>query len=236
MGKKLKARILTSGPLTADLVWFCVPDGAIRATAHDFAERLEWRSKYAFHSSGALASDELDDLSQRGARVASLHPMMTFVRGSVPSLEGVSFALEGDPAAVRMARRIVRDLGGRAFSILPRNKAAYHAWGGFCSPLLVALLTTGEQVARLAGLSAHDARKKMLPIVQQTMANYAELGPAGAFSGPLLRGDVEVVRKHLRTLKEIPQAQDIYVALARAALHSLPTRNRADLKKALGRT
>lgn len=42
----------------------------------------------------------------------------------------------------------------------------------------------------------------MLPILQQTLANYAALGAAGAFSGPIVRGDVETVRSHIRTLKE----------------------------------
>ena len=78
-------------------------------------------------------------------------------------------------AAVRVARRIVRDLGGRAFSISKKNKAAYHAWGGFISPLLVLTLVAGEKVARAAGLSAADTRKNMLPIVRQTLANYSKL-------------------------------------------------------------
>jgi predicted short-subunit dehydrogenase-like oxidoreductase (DUF2520 family) len=158
---------------------------------------------------------------------------MTFVHGSMPSLKGVPFAVEGDAVAVRAARRMVRDLGGEAFAIRGRHKAAYHAWGAFTSPLLVATLVTGEQLARAAGLSAAEARKKMLPIVRQTIANYQALGPAGAFSGPLVRGDTEIVRKHLTVLRKVPEARDVYLALARAALRYLPVRNRAALKKAL---
>ena len=61
---------------------------------------------------------------------------------------------------------------------------------------------TGEQVARAAGLSKVEARRKMLPIVRQTLANYVKLGPAGAFSGPIVRGDAEVVLGHLKELKK----------------------------------
>ena len=102
------------------------------------------------HSSGALTSDELAVLRSQGASVASVHPLMTFVQGSRPSLAGVSFAVEGDSAAVRLARRIVKDVGGKAYSILKKDKAAYHAWGTFASPLLTALLATAEEVAALA--------------------------------------------------------------------------------------
>jgi predicted short-subunit dehydrogenase-like oxidoreductase (DUF2520 family) len=145
----------------------------------------------------------------------------------------VPFAVEGDATAVRTARRIVRDLGGKAFTIRKQHKAAYHAWGAFASPLLVAALVTAEQLAREAGLSAVEAREKMLPIVRQTIANYDALGPANAFSGPIVRGDAEIVRQHLRILKKVPEARHVYLALARAALRYLPVRNRATLKKAL---
>ncbi len=161
--------------------------------------------------------------------------MMTFVSGSIPSLKGVPFAVEGDAAAVRVARQIVKCLGGEAFTIRKQHKAAYHAWGAFASPLLVATLVTAEQLARSIGLSAAQARNRMLPIVRQTIANYEALGPAGAFSGPIVRGDAEVVRKHLQVLRNAPEARDVYLALARAALRYLPAQNRAKLKGMLER-
>jgi len=145
----------------------------------------------------------------------------------------VPFALEGDPAALRVAGRIVRDLGGQPFSLSKSRKSIYHAWGGFTSPLLVALLMTAEKVAQAAGLSASEARKKMLPIVRQTLANYAKLGPAGAFSGPIVRGDAQVIRKHMKELKKVPGATDVYLALARAGFRYLPVRNRKELEKLL---
>jgi predicted short-subunit dehydrogenase-like oxidoreductase (DUF2520 family) len=73
----------------------------------------------------------------------------------------------------------------------------------------------------------------MLPIVRQTLANYAKLGPAGAFSGPIVRGDAQVVRRHVKELKKIPGAKDVYLALARAGIRYLPSRNRKELEKLL---
>src|SRR5271165_5047575 len=235
LARKVDTRTSTgdSAHLDADLVWFCVPDREIATSAGQLASVIDWKGKTAFHSSGALPSDELNVLRRQGAAVASVHPFMTFVSGSIPSLKSVPFAVEGDAIAVRAARRIVRDLAGEAFTIRKQHKAAYHAWGAFASPLLVATLVTAEQVARSAGLSAVQARKKMLPIIKQTVANYEALGPAAAFSGPIVRGDTEIVRKHLQVLRKIPEASDVYLALARAALQYLPTRNRNELEKML---
>jgi predicted short-subunit dehydrogenase-like oxidoreductase (DUF2520 family) len=237
LARKLRAR--TSSPdravLDADLIWFCVPDREISPAAHALASKIEWRGKIAFHSSGALASDELEVLRKRGAKVAALHPLMTFVRGAVPPLKGVPFAVEGDRAAMQMAQEIVRNLGGETFKIRAKDKPAYHAWGAFTSPLLVALLLGAEQVASAAGLNATEARKKMLPILRQTIENYSRLGPAGAFSGPLVRGDADIVRKHLQVLGKIPAAKEIYLALARTAVKHLPVQRRRKLESALRR-
>lgn len=231
LAKEVGARAVVGLAHVSGVVWFCVPDAAIASVAN--GPQLDWKGKVALHSSGALASDELRSLRERGAAVASVHPLMTFVKGSRPSLAGVPFAIEGDAAAVRRARRIVRDLGGSAYSIRKRDKSAYHAWGTFASPLFTALLATTERVAKLAGVSREEAQRRMIPILLQTLANYASFGAAGGFSGPIVRGDVETVRRHLDVLRDVPAARDVYSALARAAMQYLPVKNKDPLKQLL---
>jgi predicted short-subunit dehydrogenase-like oxidoreductase (DUF2520 family) len=101
--------------------------------------------------------------------------------------------------------------------------------------LLTALLAASERVAGAAGVNRKAARERMLPILRQTLANYARLGAPGAFSGPIARGDVATVDKHLKVLLEVPAAREVYVALARSALRDLPAKNRAALEKILKR-
>jgi predicted short-subunit dehydrogenase-like oxidoreductase (DUF2520 family) len=235
LGHEVGTRAVAIGraKIHAQIVWFCVPDGAIAAAAQSLAEAANWSKKVALHSSGALTADELAVLRKRGAAVASVHPLMTFVRGSRPALEGVPFAIEGDVIAARTGRAIVRNLRGEPFSIRTQDKEAYHAWGTFTSPLLTALLAVSEHVAVAAGINRKAAKERMLPILRQTLANYARLGAAEAFSGPIPRGDAATVRKHLNALRRTPQAREVYVALTRAAMRDLPARNREALGKIL---
>ena len=221
--------------IQAGVVWFCVPDTAIAGAAESLVSAADWRGKVALHSSGALASDELAVLHRQGASIASVHPLMTFVRGSRPSFVEVPFALEGGQKAVRAARAIVQDLRGHPFTIRKQHKAAYHAWGMFASPLLTTLLAASERVAGAAGVRPIAARRRMLPILQRTLANYARLGAPRAFSGPIARGDVATIAKHLGALRGVPEAREIYIALARAALRDLPAKNRVELEKLLKR-
>jgi len=220
--------------IDADVIWICVPDSEISRAAKALAPKFGWRGKVALHSSGALTSDALDVLRKKGASVASVHPLMTFVAGSQPSIRGVPFAIEGDAAAVRAARRMVSDLGGEAHTIRKQDKAAYHAWGTFASPLLTALLATTERVAELAGVKREAARRRMMPILLQTLLNYASYGAADGFSGPIVRGDVQTIEKHLQVLRREPLTRKAYAALGLAALQYLPAKNKAELKKLLG--
>jgi predicted short-subunit dehydrogenase-like oxidoreductase (DUF2520 family) len=232
LGARTSASLENSG---TDLIWFCVPDSEIARAAEEYAADLQWKGRVALHSSGALTSDVLSPLRKSGASVASLHPLMTFVRNSRASFEGVPFAIEGDRAAVRIARQIVGRLRGTSYGIRKQDKAAYHAWGTFASPLLTALLATTERVARLAGVNRKEAVPRMMPILRQTLSNYESFGGPEGFSGPLIRGDIETIKRHLRVLRREPEVRQVYVALAQAALKYLPAKNKTDLARVLKR-
>lgn len=217
-----------AGP-DSDIIWVCHTDDALAETARKLAGKRGWEGKIVFHSSGALSSDVLAPLRRKGAHVASLHPMMTFVPGASPKMSEVPFAVEGDRLAVIAARRLIKNLGAEIFPIQKRFKTLYHALGSFSSPMLVATLATAERVGRAAGLSPNQTRRIIGPILHETIQNYLERGPAAAFSGPIKRGDINTIRRHLRELKRVPGASEVYRALIKSALMDLPARNRREL-------
>jgi predicted short-subunit dehydrogenase-like oxidoreductase (DUF2520 family) len=239
-----RAAAMDRAKLLADVVWLCVNDGAIAACAAELAARTPagraarrrgkaWTGKTVLHSSGALSSRELAPLRRQGAEVASVHPMMTFVRRSSPSLRGIGFAIEGGRAAAAVASSIASTLGGEVFAIRESAKALYHAWGAFGSPLLVMDLALAAEVARAAGIGPRTAARVIEPLVRQTIKNYFKYGAKAAFSGPFVRGDLETVRRHLRALERVPGARDVYVALARSALRTLPVKRKSAIEATL---
>lgn len=231
LAQLLDARTLSlsgAGP-SSDIIWICHTDDALAETAKLLARKPGWSGKVVLHSSGALSSDVLSALKRKGASAASLHPMMTFVPGATPRMEEVPFAVEGDVRAVSVARRIVRDFGAESFAIKKAAKPLYHALGSFSSPMIVAALVTAERVGRGAGLTTSQARRVMAPILRQTIKNYIERGAAAAFSGPIKRGDLNTVLRHLKELKRVPGASEVYRALVKSALMDLPSRNRRQL-------
>jgi predicted short-subunit dehydrogenase-like oxidoreductase (DUF2520 family) len=238
LARRVGARAVILGAFKphAGVIWLCVPDREIHPCALSLASRGgDWHGLTVVHPSGSLLSDELQPLAQLGADIASAHPLMTFVRRSQPSLEGVGFTVEGDRAAVQVVREIVVRLGAKLFPINKKQKAAYHAWATVTSPMMTALLATAEEVAKLAGVPRAQARRRMMPILRETLENYSRFGPAAGFSGPIVRGDAATVEKHLRELRASPVAAHVYRRLALAALENLPVKNRNALKKVLGK-
>ncbi len=237
LARQVRARAakLDQARLNSVIVLVCVSDDAIFPTARVLARVGRWTGKVVLHCSGARSSDELEALRKAGAAVGSLHPMMTFVAGMQPSMAGIPFAVEGDSAAMRVAHRIARDLGGTVFNISKKAKPLYHAVGSFCSPMIVFTLVTAERVARAAGIPESKIAAVMHPILQRTINNYLQHGPAAAFSGPIQRADLETIRLHLRSLKRVPGAKEVYLALARSGLQSLPVGNKRAVKKAFKR-
>lgn len=226
---------------SADIIWLAVNDSAIPHCATEFAQLANWKGRVVLHSSGALSSDELAPLRRAGASVASAHPMMTFVPGRAPAIAGVTWTLEGQREAISTARRIVAAMEGQTLIIRKEDKALYHAFGAFLSPLLVAHLVAAAQVAEAAGIARKALPQLMRPIVFQTLQNlFQNIGVKGgagkAFSGPLIRGDVATIERHLRSLRKLPEARRLYVAVASAAtMGELPVKNRAEIVRLLRR-
>lgn len=222
---------LSNAAFDADILWIVTPDAAISSVAKKLAAILSRKHStqpIVFHSSGALPSAILAPLTN----IAAVHPLMTFPTASTTfQLQpGVPFAIEGDPRAVRAARTLILALGGEPFVLPAKNKPLYHAFGAFSSPLLVAALTAAVETAVAAGASPQQARRRMRPIVERTVANFFADGPAKSFSGPIARGDSTTVARHLQALHAHPPLLALYRELTAYALHALPAKNRKQIE------
>jgi len=112
---------------------------------------------------------------------------------------------------VRAARRVVRDLGGETFTIDPADKALYHAAAVMSAGHVVALFDVALDTLRRCGLSEPRARKILLPLLRSVADNLAHHAPARALTGSFARADVETVRKHLRALGRLEDADALAV-------------------------
>jgi predicted short-subunit dehydrogenase-like oxidoreductase (DUF2520 family) len=225
---------LTSRVLASKVVLIATPDRVIADVARDLAHLGgdEWRGKVVLHTSGALDTSPLGPLANAGAETGSIHPMQTFTSQSAPNLAGAVFGIDGTPAALKTARKMVRQMGGVAVRLSGGNKAAYHAAGSLVSGHVLAVLETATRLLMAQGFTRREAARALLPLTRQTLDNFERIGPRAAWTGPMSRGDFLTVQRHADALSSFPSAyQDAYKALSRLAATVLADDSSATLQK-----
>jgi predicted short-subunit dehydrogenase-like oxidoreductase (DUF2520 family) len=215
---------LTTGALPAwlremDVLLLAVPDDAIGELAAALAVQGRVRSsEVVLHLSGALSKEALQALAASGAALGSLHPLQTLSDpATAPErLKGAVATVEGDAPAVEAATRLARDVGLVPVPIPSDQKPGYHAAAVFASNFVVALAGVAQRLFVKAGLPEEVARNALTALMAGVLENVRAAGPAGALTGPVARGDVETIRRHLDALQDTDA--ELYRALSRAAL------------------
>jgi predicted short-subunit dehydrogenase-like oxidoreductase (DUF2520 family) len=198
---------LDSLPLS-DLILITTPDDAIETTSACLASSIantgrKGQSRVALHCSGALSSDILSRLRDAYFSVGSMHPLVSIsdpLQGA-ELLRGAYYCVEGDAAAVRLARKVVRDLEGQSFSINRKDKALYHAAAVMASGHMVALFDIALEMLARCGLTEKRAQAVLLPLVESTLKNLSARDPSHALTGTFARADTATMRRHLDALR-----------------------------------
>jgi len=216
----------TSGDLPertarAEIVIAAAPScalGSIAALASSrgrCAEHQVW-----LHCDGGVSHSVLAALAPHVLGVGTLHPARVFPPNAISTLSKTDvFALTGDPIAVETAAEIARDLGCRSVRIDAEARAAYHAAAVMASNYAVALLAESRDLlVSSCDLSSEDAEHLVLGLASSAVEAASSLGLEASLSGPIRRGDIATVRRHLEELGAHPSALGVYRTLGRAAL------------------
>ncbi|MYC28841.1 MAG: DUF2520 domain-containing protein [Chloroflexi bacterium] len=205
----------------ADLVFITTPDSVIETVAGD----VRWRhGQYVVHCCGALGREALQAAESQGAETGAFHPFQTFAGLDEPALTvnrlaGVTFAVSAEGRLESFLKELADRLGGRAVSITEELRPLYHASAVLSCGYLVTLLEAAVQVWQAAGFTEEDALNALAPVARATLENVASLGPRDGVTGPLYRGDVVTVRRHLEALsRSRPDVARLYLSLTEKAL------------------
>lgn len=196
-----------------DLVFITTSDAAIAPTTAE----AQWRAgQVVAHCSGALTAEVLAPARAAGAHVASCHPFYTLASVDAPSSDfsGVTFGLEGDEPALTVLRPLVAALGGRAVQVAAEHKPLYHLASVLASNHVVSLLEAAVRLLAVAGVDEQAATSAVTTIAGRAVANVAAMGAPAALTGPVARGDVATVERHLAGLAgSAPGLLPLYRAL-----------------------
>ncbi len=187
----------------SDAIILSTPDGAIKKV-WDTIDKKNLTGKMICHLSGSLSSDVFSGIDTYGGYAISIHPMFAFSnKDSVyQQLDSVNFTLEGHPYAVNAWQQLLDALGNRSVVIDQAKKPKYHAAASILSNQVIAVLATGYELLEECGFSEKEARTFSAALVRDNVEHVIADGCVSALTGPIERGDVGTVKKHLQELND----------------------------------
>ncbi|MFH5831813.1 Rossmann-like and DUF2520 domain-containing protein [Halalkalibaculum sp. DA384] len=228
LGSELNAGIVGSIPESAgdlgELTFITVADDAIGAVTGQLAGQLwDLSSCTIAHCSGNESSEILEPLSGAGAEIAAFHPLQTFNPTSAPGIfRDIYISLEGQAGAVDQLELVVSRLGAHPLHVTPEAKSYLHAAAVMASNYLITLVHLSGEIAGLGGVDPWEARKALHALVRTTAENASAEKLSSVLSGPIARGDLKTVKKHVQLLEQNEHLASLYkrlgletVALAR---------------------
>jgi predicted short-subunit dehydrogenase-like oxidoreductase (DUF2520 family) len=201
-----------------DVVFLSVPDDALAGMAEQIAAGVH-KGQFVVHTSGGMPVATLAPLEDAGARIGSLHPLQTVpdAQRGAEALQGAAVAVTSDDAERLALMRLARAWGGRPFVLADDAKRVYHAAAVFASNYVVSTVWAATTLFQQIGI--RNAGDLLSPLVRATVDNVLQRGGPKSITGPVARGDVELVRRHVDALRQADRADgaiaDAYGALAR---------------------
>ncbi|MCI0573014.1 MAG: DUF2520 domain-containing protein [Myxococcaceae bacterium] len=230
--EELGVALADAGALRAARVCvLAVQDAAVARRAEAVAPLLSPRCALV-HCAGALSLEAFGRSKEvRSRPLGSFHPLVA-VSDPRASLAGHSVALSASsPALLRHLRRMAVDLGLRPLHVPEHARPAYHAGAVLSAGGAVSLLAAAARALAEAGLTEEEAVAALVPLMRSALKGVEERGLRRGLTGPVARGDVEVVRAHLDALP--PEVASVYRPLVEWSLRlaTLPEEVRAAMAR-----
>ena len=218
----------------ADIYLIATPDDSIESIAQQISEQNVLKpGDVVFHCSGLLSSECLSSVAYLGCHVASLHPSFSFSEpiADINNFNGTYCAFEGDNEALERLLPLFNAIKAQVFIIEKKTKPLYHVASVFAANYVITLLAMSKDCYSEAGLNDTLAGSLTLRLMTQALNKAQRLKPKEALTGPLQRGDIVTLKKHLSALRSFPELEYIYISLGKATLAL--TRHKESLKKSL---
>lgn len=183
----------------AEMVFITTPDDVIA----EVCGKVQWhKGQSVLHCSGAHSVDILEPAKELGAAVGSFHPLQTFadVDQAIKNLPGSTFALEAEEPLLSTLKELVHLLNGNWVRLGSGDKVLYHTAAVFACNYLVTLVKLALDLWKDFGVSSKEATRALLPLLKGTLNNIDNIGVPDCLTGPIARGDLGTIERHLRAL------------------------------------
>lgn len=199
----------------ADLYLISVKDDAIS----EVASGLKLKDKFVAHTSGTKSRNLLKDVS---VNYGVFYPLQTMTRKGVLDFKNIPFLLEGSNNATTLALEgLAASLSEKIHIVDEEQRQWIHVAAVFANNFTNHLYGISEHLLVEHGLP-FDILK---PLIFRSIENLGKYSPSELQTGPAVRGDMQVIDKHLQLLADETRLRKVYEVLTESIISSLPQNN-----------
>ncbi len=228
-------RVFDSSQAVADnteLVFTTTPDDAIASVVSE----VNWHpGQSVVHCSGADSTDILQPAKETGAKVGAFHPLQTFasLRQAMENIPGSTFALEAEEPLLSTLKDMAAALDGQWVELKAEDKVLYHAAAVLACNYMVTLTKLATDLWQTFDVPQDKATKALVPLLRGTLHNIETIGIPNCLTGPIARGDIGTISKHLDALKRTaPDLVSTYRELGRQTIPIALAKGKIDQSQA----
>ena len=188
----------------ADIYIVSVADKALPEVAERLCQRAN-RMALFLHTAGSIG---IEVWQQCGVKhYGILYPLQTFSKERVVDMREVSLFVEASSEeALARTEALARSLSDKVFRADSRRRAQLHIAAVFACNFANAMYDAAYRLLAEEGIPF----EVLLPLIDETAAKVHTLTPREAQTGPAVRGDREVMQRHLEALAGDEQLREIY--------------------------
>ncbi|MDR3598853.1 DUF2520 domain-containing protein [Clostridium sp.] len=197
----------------SQILFITTPDDIISIIDNELS-KFDLNNKSICHTSGSLKSNVLYNAKHSGALIYSIHPIFAFSSKNTPlkKLQDIYFSIEGDDLIDSPVINLINEIGNKYFIRNKEDSSNYHLANVFVSNLTLSLLEIGTNYLRKLGLNEEDALNALKPLIKGNIESIFEKGFINSLTGPVARGDISTIEKHLSVLED--SDQELYKGLS----------------------
>jgi predicted short-subunit dehydrogenase-like oxidoreductase (DUF2520 family) len=219
----------------ADLTFIAVADDAVQDVAFTLTQGHVPSGSVILHTSGVHDRRVLDALAAKGAVIGSFHPLQSFIgTEGKERFRGITIGVEGMPGAVSAGKRLADDLLAQSVEVSTDHKALYHAAAAMAGNHAIAMLAVAADLWERATSDRQGAVEALGPLTRQSVENALHAGPEVALTGPVVRGDLGTLQRHLDALSQHAEhLLPMYAAVVTETVHLAMKSGRLSTEKAV---
>lgn len=186
----------------ADYYIFSVKDKVLEQLIIDVCSHI--KTGIFLHTAGSMSCDVFKN---KVNKYGVFYPLQTFSKNSYVDFENIPIFIEGNSIEVsQQLEMLAKKISINVYTLTSEVRQYIHLSAVWVCNFVNHCYSIGQDILAQHGIPF----KVLLPLIYETTKKVSYLQPKEAQTGPAVRGDKNIIEKHIKLMHDNPQWQELY--------------------------